>query len=109
MKLKIACYNISGGFYKDDKGVDFFDKEKSDTIDLKLLNDIVRIINNEDIDIICFQEIITTDRINYINKIMNYTRLKFEDHFELSRCPIINDTRYGLAILSKYPIDFSKV
>ncbi len=107
MELKIASYNISGGFYEDDQSVDFFDKKKSDDIDLRLLNDIVKIINTEDIDIICFQEIITTERINYINRIMEKTNLKYEEHFELSPCAIIKDTECGLAILSKYPINGS--
>ena len=82
MKLKIASYNISGGFYEDDQSVDFFDKAKSDDIDLRLLNDTVKIINDEDIDIICFQEIITTERINYIKRIMDNTNLKYEEHLE---------------------------
>lgn len=104
MNLKIASYNISGGFYEDDQSVDFFDKNKSDNIDLRLLNDIVNILNNEDIDIICFQEIITTERINYINLLMEKTKLKYEEHFELSPCAIVKDTDCGVAILSKYPI-----
>jgi len=107
MKLKIGSYNISGGFYKDDQSVDFFDKEKSNTINLGLLNDIARIINNEDIDIICLQEVITTKRINYINRIMEKTNLKYEEYFELSPCHVIENTECGIAILSKYPIDHS--
>lgn len=107
MKLKIGSYNISGGFYEDNKSVDFFDKEKSNNIDLRLLNDVVKIINDENIDIICFQEIITTKRINYINRIMEKTDLKYEKHFELSPCHIIENTECGIAILSKYPIDNS--
>ncbi|MBE6138220.1 MAG: hypothetical protein E7173_00555 [Firmicutes bacterium] len=105
MKLKIASYNISGGFYEGDQSVDFFDKEKSNDIDLRLLNDIVKIINDEDIDIICFQEIITTKSINYINMIIEKTNLKYEEHFELSPCHIIENTECGVAILSKYQMD----
>ena len=104
MKLIIASYNISGGFYDDNQSVDFFDKDQSDSIDLRLLNDIVKIINDENIDIICFQEIITTKRIDYINKIMEKTNLKYEDHFELSPCHIVENTECGIALLSKYPI-----
>ena len=50
MKLKIATYNISGGFYEDDQSVDFLDKEKASNIDLRLLNDMVKIINDENND-----------------------------------------------------------
>jgi len=104
MKLKIASYNISGGFYEDNHSVDFLDKEKSNSIDLRLLNDIVKIINNEDIGIICFQEIITTESIKYINMIMEMTALKFEEHYELSPCHVVKNSECGIAILSKYPI-----
>lgn len=107
MKLKIASFNISGGFYEDDQKVDFFDKETSSDIDTRLLDDIVKIINEENLDIICFQEIITTERINYINRIMEKTNLKYEEHFELSPCHIIDNTECGIAILSKYPISDS--
>lgn len=54
MKLKIASYNISGGFYEENESIDFFDKEKADDIDTRLLDDIVKRVNEEDIDIICF-------------------------------------------------------
>ena len=104
MKLKVATYNISGGFYEDNQTVDFFDKDKAAGIDLRLLNDIVKIINDENIDIICFQEIITTKSINYINMLMEGTDLKYESHFELSPCHIVKDTDCGVAILSRYPI-----
>ena len=107
MKLKIASYNISGGFYEDDQSVDFFDKAKSDDIDLRLLNDTVKIINDEDIDIICFQEIITTERINYIKRIMDNTNLKYEEHFETSPCHLVENAEMGIAILSKYSIEDS--
>ena len=107
MKLKIASYNISGGFYEDNQTVDFFDKDKSNNIDLRLLNDIVKVINDEELDIICFQEIITTKEINYISMIMDKTKLKYETHFELSPCHVVENTECGLAILSKYPINNS--
>lgn len=103
MKLKIASYNICGGFYEDE-GTEFFDKRKSNDIDLRLLNDVVEKINEEEIDVICFQEIITTERINYINRIIEKTDLKYEDHFELSPCDAVENTNCGIAILSKYPL-----
>lgn len=103
-ELNIASFNISGGFYKPDSNVDYLDRKKSDDMDPKLLNDIIRIINEEDIDIICFQEIITTKRFRYIQTILEKTPLKFEDHFELSPCNLVKDANCGIAILSKYPI-----
>ena len=107
MNIKIANYNISGGFYEDNQTVDFFDKDKAKDIDLRLLNDIVKIINDEKIDIICFQEIITTERINYINMIMEKTDLKYAEYFELSPCHIVENTEMGIAILSRYPVNNS--
>ena len=107
MKLKIATYNISGGFYEDDQSVDYLDKKKSDNVDLRLLNETVKIINDENIDVICFQEIITTGNIDYIGMIMEKTDLKYEEHFKLSPNHLVENTDLGIAILSKYPIESS--
>lgn len=104
MNLKIATFNISGGFFQEDDSKDFFDKDASDKIDNKLLDEIIKNINEKDIDIICFQEIITTERIKYIQQIIDNTNLKYEEHFELSVCHLVKDTDSGIAILSKYPI-----
>lgn len=107
MKLKIATYNISGGFYEDDQSVDFFDKSKSDDIDLRMLNETIKIINEENIDIICFQEIITTERIGYIKRLSDGTNLKYYEQFETSPCHLVENAEMGIAILSKYPIESS--
>lgn len=104
MKLKIASYNISGGFFKEDNSKEFFDKSKAQNIDTRLLDETVKIINDEDIDIVCFQEIITTKEINYINRIKERTNLKYSEEYELSPCHIVENTDCGIAILSKYPI-----
>lgn len=104
MKVKIASYNISGGFYEDDNTVDFFDKNKADNISSDFLNNIINDIKTNDIDIICFQEIITTSNINYIAKIIANTGLKNFKMFELSPCHIVENTNCGIAILSKYEI-----
>ena len=105
MKLKIATWNISGGIIQDTEESNYFDQGKKDTINEDFLNKIIEIINTEDIDIISFQEIITTERINYINKIINNTQLKEYRYLELSPCNLVEDTNCGLAILSKYKID----
>lgn len=104
MKLKIASFNISGGFYGGDESIEYLDREAVESYDNKFLNEIIKIINEENLDIICFQEIITTEKINYIKKIVDETNLKYSVEFELSPCNIIKDTDCGLAILSKYPI-----
>ena len=72
MKLKIASYNISGGFYNDEDKTEYLDKESAISVDDRLLKQIIETINNEDIDVICFQEYPT-----YINdKISLFKRKK---------------------------------
>ncbi len=105
MKLKIASYNISGGFYNSDDKTEYLDKEKVKNVDYKMLQQIIETINNEDIDVICFQEIITTERMQYIQSICNKTNLKYYELYELSECNIVKDTNCGIAVLSKYPIE----
>lgn len=104
MKLKIATFNISGGFYCGDESQEYLDREAASSVDNKLLNEIIDNINKEDIDIICFQEIITTKETQYIENIVNNTSLKYYESYELSPCNLVKDTNCGLAILSKYPI-----
>ena len=104
MKIKIATFNISGGFYCGDESQEYLDREASTSVDNRLLNEIIDNINKENIDVICFQEIITTQETKYIDTIVNNTNLKYFESFELSPCNLVKDTNCGLAILSKYPI-----
>lgn len=104
MKLKIASYNVSGGFYIGDESTEYLDREASDKIDNRLLTDLIEIINKENIDVLCLQEVITTERIKYIDQIKESTNLKYSESFELSPCNLVKDTDCGLAILSKYPL-----
>ena len=105
MKLKIASYNISGGFYNKEDKTEYLDKERVDNVDDKLLNQIIETINKENIDVICFQEIITTERIKYIKRICDNTNLKNYEFYELSECNIVKNTNCGIAVLSKYPLE----
>ncbi len=108
MKLKIASYNISGGFFNDKDETEYLDKERASGFDDRLLNQIIETINNEDIDVICFQEIITTERVQYINKICDGTELKNYEYYELSENNLVKDTNSGIAVLSKYPLEVLK-
>ena len=108
MKLKIASYNISGGFYNDEDKTEYLDKESATNVDDRLLKQIVETINNKDIDVICFQEIITTERIQYIESICQNTKLKYYESYELSKNNIVKDTNCGIAVLSKYPLEVLK-
>ncbi|HAN09811.1 MAG TPA: hypothetical protein DCP90_04275 [Clostridiales bacterium] len=106
--ITIATWNISGGVSKDVSEENYFDQEKSSEIDESFLKQIIKLINKKYIDIICFQEIITTERINYINKICDNTKLKYKSILELSECNLVQNTDCGIAILSKYPINKDK-
>ncbi len=108
MKLKIASYNISGGFYNIDDKTEYLDKKAVETVDSKLLKQIIETINNNDIDVICFQEIITTERVQYIKSLFDGTNLKYFEIFELSESNIIKNTNCGLAVFSRYPIEVMK-
>lgn len=108
VNFKIASFNISGGFYIGNEETEYLDREAVDSVDDKLIEQIIEFINNEDLDAICFQEIITTESVNYIRNIVDKTNLKYYDSYELSECNIVKNTKCGLAILSKYPIRIVK-
>jgi endonuclease/exonuclease/phosphatase family metal-dependent hydrolase len=108
IRLKVANFNISGGFYIGNEDTEYLDRDAVDSIDNKLMEQIINIINSEQIDVICFQEIITTESIKYIKTIVDQTDLKFYETYELSECNIVKNTNCGLAILSKYPINCIK-
>ena len=102
--MRIATFNISGGFYIGSEDNEYLDRESANTLDNKLQNQTIETINNEDIDIICFQEIITTKEIKYLEAIANKTNLKYYDYFELSPNNTVENTNSGIAIFSKYPL-----
>lgn len=104
MKLRVATWNISGGVSADDSVDNYFDQEKRPEIDFSFLKEIVKTINEEEIDIIALQEVITTDRIKYVEYILSNTQLKYYSKFELSECNLVENTMSGIAIISKYPI-----
>ena len=106
--MKIASFNISGGYYIGNEDNEYLDRESSNTIDNRLLKQIIEVINNENIDIICFQEIITTKEIKYMDSIIENTELKYYDYYELSPNNLVKDTNSGIAIFSKYPINSIK-
>lgn len=102
--MKIATYNISGGYYVGDESTEYLDRAPAENFDNKMLNEIIDVINQKDIDIICFQEIITTKEVKYIETIVQNTNLKNFDYIEIHNCNLVKNTRNGAAILSKYPI-----
>ncbi len=99
--MKIASINVSGGFYVGNEDQEYLDREAAEKIDDRLLMQIIELINAESPDVVCFQEIITTEDINYIGRIIDNTDLKYSETYELSPCNIVKDTNCGLAILSR--------
>ena len=107
-KLRVASFNISGGFYVGNEDNEYLDRESASIVDNKLQNQIIDIINDEKIDIICFQEIVTTEETKYLETIANKTALKYFEYYELSPNNLVKDTNSGLAIFSKYPLNCIK-
>ena len=99
--MKIASINVSGGFYIGNEDQEYLDREAAEKVDDRLLKQIVDLINDESPDVVCFQEIITTEEVNYIGRIVENTDLKFAETYELSPCNIVRGTNCGLAILSR--------
>lgn len=102
--LRVAQFNISGGFYVGDESEEYLEREAATKVDDSLFRETIEIINSEQIDIVCFQEIITNEEVAYIENIMKNTELNYKEIIELSPCNLVKDTDCGLAILSKYPI-----
>ena len=102
--IKVASFNISGGFYIGSEDNEYLDRKSASTIDNRFQNQIIDVINSEDIDVICFQEIITTEDVGYLKTIADQTNLKYYDSFELSHNNTVEGTDSGIAVFSKYPI-----
>lgn len=107
-KLKIATFNVSGGFYIGNEKDEYLDRKPAKTSDDKLFRDIIDLIRNESVDVICFQEIITGGTYDYIGAIQDVTNMGYAKRFELSPCNTVKNARCGLAILSRFPLESIK-
>lgn len=106
--MKIATWNISAGINPNDYKGEYFDKEKETTPDDACLNAIAQLIIKENIDVIALQEVVTTKRFKYMENLSKKTGMKFYESFEVSPCNLIENANFGLAILSKHPINLIK-
>lgn len=106
--MRIATFNISGGYYIGSEDNEYLDRESANIVDNRLQDQTIDTINKEDIDVICFQEIITTEETKYLEAIANKTNLKYYDYFELSPNNTVENTNSGIAIFSKYPLNTLK-
>ena len=106
--MKIATWNISAGINTNDYTGEFFDKSKESNVDDRCLNDIAKAIITNDIDVIALQEVVTTESFKYMENLSKLTNLKYFESFENSPCHLIENANFGIAILSKYPIELIK-
>ena len=103
--LKVARYNTSCGFYagEGDK-TEFLDRQQVNDVDTRMLNQTIEYINSEDLDIICFQEMVTMENFDYLGAIADGTKLKHYKNLEISECHVIKNAKLCVSIMSKYPI-----
>ena len=106
--MKIATWNISAGINTNDYVGEFFDKSKETNTDDRCLRDIAQAIIDNDIDVIALQEVVTTESFKYMENLSKLTNLKYYESFENSPCHLIENANFGIAILSKYPINLIK-
>lgn len=106
--MKIATWNISAGINTNDYVGEFFDKQKEANVDDRCLNDIAKILVENNIDVIALQEVVTTESFKYMEKLSEKTGLKYYDSFENSPCHLIENANFGIAVLSRYPIKLIK-
>ncbi len=81
-------------------------QETKDTVNINNVKEIINKINENDFDIICFQEYPTyiNDKISLTNEIISKTNLKFYAERDTSDSYLFKGGRVGVAIFSKYEI-----
>ena len=106
--MKIATWNISAGINTNDYVGEFFDKEKEANVDDECLNSIANEIVSQNIDVIALQEVVTTESFQYMQRLSEKTGMRYFETFENSPCHLIENASFGVAVLSKYPIEVVK-
>ncbi len=101
--MKYATWNIN-----ECVGItcDLNNQDTVDTVNYKNIEEIINIINDYDIDVICFQEYPTyiDEKISLTNEIINKTGLKYYSEKDTYDSYIFNGGRVGVAVFSKYEI-----
>lgn len=103
--MKIATWNISAGIDINSYSGELFDKEKEIELNDNCLISIANEIIDQNIDVIALQEVVTTESFQYMKKLSEKTGLKYFETFENSPCHLIENASFGVAILSRYPIE----
>ncbi len=107
--LKIATWNISCGIPAEWSISNGIKKEK-DYKKFGLLDEVIKKINDEDIDIIGIQESVafTNGEKSFAQIISENTSLKYYKEFEVSDCHLLENGNIEEVMLSKYPIKNSR-
>ncbi|HCC07066.1 MAG TPA: hypothetical protein DEP72_02710 [Clostridiales bacterium] len=111
MSIRVSTWNISNGISAKWSLVEGVKKEEY-TKKAGFIYEIIDFIKNEDIDVIGMQEIVTssTKYDSHVKLIAENTDLKYYIDHETCDAHLIEYSRSGNAILSKYPIiEFEKI
>ncbi len=102
--MKIGSWNISSGINVNNYKDELFDITPRVNVNDECLIQISQLIKQNNLDIIALQEVITTPSFHFLENLSKLTGLKYFCEFEISPGFLIENTRFGVAILSKYPI-----
>lgn len=106
--MRISTWNIGSGININSYKEELFDITPALKPDDNIIDIIANQIIANKIDVIAMQEVITTESFNYVNKLSEKTWLKYHVSYENSPCHLVKNTMFGLAILSRYPIEIIK-
>lgn len=106
--MKIATWNIGSGINVNSYTEDLFDISPATKTDDTVLETIAKQIKDYDIDVIALQEVITTKSFRYIENLSEKTGMKYFVTFENSPCHLVKNTMFGIAFLSKFPLEVVK-
>ena len=103
--LKIATWNISCGIPSEWNISNGINKEK-DYKKFGLIDEVIKTINDKDIDIIGLQESVSFNNgeKSFAQIISENTNLKYYAEFEVSDCHLLENGNIEEVVLSRYPI-----
>lgn len=107
--MRIATWNIASGVDMNNYKGEYFDKESEFNADDKIMIGIANSIKSNNVDVVAFQEIITTKSFGYIEKLSKLTGLKYYIDFANSPNNLVKNTEFGIAVLSRYPIECKRM
>lgn len=106
--MRIGTWNISSGINTIEYQDKLFDKSPEVSTNDTCLQDIAKVIVSQNLDIVALQEVITTPSFQFMEKLSEMTGLKYFETFEISPGFLVENTRFGVAVLSKYPLKVEK-